>query len=81
LISELVNKWKKVEVLDKDIMKRINAHATSVTKFLSVIPSPDEMILNKEVHIAQQKASVETYKFRLSWKDETFKAQKKASLT
>jgi hypothetical protein len=78
LILELVNERKKVEVLNKDIMKRVKEHATSVTKFLSVIALRDETILTKEVLLAQQKASVETYKVRLSSKDDTFKAQKKA---
>jgi hypothetical protein len=66
LISELVNEWKKVEVLYKDIMKRIKEHAMIVTQFLSIIASRDETILTKEVQIAQQKALVETYKVRLS---------------
>jgi hypothetical protein len=78
LILELVNERKKVEVLNKDIMKRVKEHATSVTKFLSVIALRDETILTKEVLLAQQKASVETYKVRLLSKDDTFKAQKKA---
>ena len=78
LILELVNERKKVEVLNKDIMKRVKEHATSVTMFLSVIALRDETILTKEVLLAQQKASVETYKVRLSSKDDTFKAQKKA---
>ena len=64
LILELVNERKKVEVLNKDIMKRVKEHATSVTMFLSVIALRDETILTKEVLLAQQKASVETYKVR-----------------
>ena len=36
LILELVNERKKVETLNKDILKRIKEHATSVTKYLSV---------------------------------------------
>jgi hypothetical protein len=77
LISELVNKRKKVVVLNKDILKRITEHATSVTKYLSVIASPDDTILTKEVQIAQQLASIKTYQVRLSSKEETFKAQKR----
>jgi hypothetical protein len=49
LISELVNERKKVETLNRDILKRIKEHVTSVTKYLSVIVSRDEIILTKEV--------------------------------
>jgi hypothetical protein len=46
LILELVNEQKTVEVvLNKDIMKRMKEHATSVTKFLSVLALCNETIL------------------------------------
>jgi hypothetical protein len=77
LILELVNKWKKVETLHKDVLKRIKEHATSITKHLSVIALRDETILTKEVQIAQQMASIKAYKVRLFSKEETFKAQKR----
>jgi hypothetical protein len=65
-------------MLHKDILKRIKEHAMSVTKYLLVIASRDKTILTtKEVQIAQQMASIETYKVRLSSKEETFKAQKR----
>jgi hypothetical protein len=34
LISELVNKQKKIEMLHKDILKRIKEHMTSITKYV-----------------------------------------------
>jgi hypothetical protein len=78
LTLELLKERKKIEVLNKDIIKRLKEHATSVTKFLSVITCHDETFLTKEVHLAKQTALVERYKVRLLSKDETFKAQKKA---
>jgi hypothetical protein len=54
LILELVNKRKKLEVLNKDIIKRIKEHTASI------IASRDETILTMEVYVAQQKALVET---------------------
>ena len=78
LILELVNERKKVEVLNKNILKRIKEHVTSVIKYLSVIAWRDNTILTKEVQIAQQLASIKMYKVRLSSKEETFMAQKKA---
>jgi hypothetical protein len=74
LILELVNQRKKVEMLHKDILKRIKEHV------MLVIAMCDERILTKEVQIAQQMALIKTYKVRLSSKEETFKAQKKALL-
>jgi hypothetical protein len=49
LISELVNERKKVETLNKEILKIIKEHAMSITKYLSDIASRDETILTKEL--------------------------------
>jgi hypothetical protein len=65
-----------VEGLNKEIVKKIREQVASATKLQSVITARDETILVKEVHLAQQKASVDTYKVRLYSKDENHRAQK-----
>jgi hypothetical protein len=76
LITELVSERKKVEQLNKEVNKKIREQVATVSKFQGVIKARDELLLAKEVILAQQKSSVEIYKGQLAAQEETHKAQK-----
>ncbi len=81
LLRELVSERKKVDVANKELLKKVKENETNVTKFLTVIAARDKTISTKDIQIAEQKALVETNRVRLSSKDETFKAQRKTLST
>ncbi len=81
MLRELVSEWKKVDMANKELLKKIKKNEMNVTKFLTVIAARDEPISTKDVQIAKQKALVETNRVGLSSKHETFKAQQKTWLT
>jgi hypothetical protein len=76
LISELVNERKKVEVLNKELNKKIREQVATVTKFNGVVKDKDATLVVKEVHLAQQLSTINTYKIRLAAQEQTHKAQK-----
>jgi hypothetical protein len=76
LINELLSERKKVEQLTKEVNKKIREQVATVTKLNGVVKARDELLLVKEVHLAQHKSSIETYKVRLVAQEETHKAQK-----
>jgi hypothetical protein len=76
LINELVNERKKVEQLNKEVTKKIREQVATVTKFKGVVTARDDLLRSKEVYLAQQKSSIDSYKVRAIAQEETHKAQK-----
>jgi hypothetical protein len=66
----------KVEMLNKEVNKKIREQVATVTKFNGVVKDKDATLVVKEVHLAQQLSPVNTYKIRLAAQEQTHKAQK-----
>jgi hypothetical protein len=76
LLRELISEWKKVDLSNKELLKKINENKANVTtKYQLAITACNKIIANREVKLVRQKAVVDTYKVRLATKEETHKAK------